>query len=174
MPIKSDIERAKYNREYHQRPDVKDRSNASAKLRYENGGKAQKKAYDTERRKDPAFVAHRREYLAERRKTRWAKVKIKELQCSARRRGLAFCLEETDLMLPEKCPVLGIKLRVGKGVQGPASPSVDRIDTTKGYVRGNVVVVSSRANSLKGSATLDEMKKIADFYLTTPTIKETK
>jgi hypothetical protein len=42
--------------------------------------------------------------------------------------------------------------------------SLDRIDTTKGYLRGNVVVVSWRANNLKSDGTLDEFKALIEFY----------
>ena len=44
------------------------------------------------------------------------------------------------------------------------SPSVDRIDPNGGYVRGNIVVVSWRANRLKGNAMVNELRAIADFY----------
>jgi hypothetical protein len=40
----------------------------------------------------------------------------------------------------------------------PNSPSLDRIDNTKGYVPGNVWVISWRANDLKRNATLEELK----------------
>lgn len=44
------------------------------------------------------------------------------------------------------------------------SPSIDRIDPKRGYVRGNVVVVSMRANSIKREATIDELRKMVAFY----------
>jgi hypothetical protein len=42
--------------------------------------------------------------------------------------------------------------------------SLDRIDNTKGYVPGNVVVVSYRANRIKSDATAQELLRIARFY----------
>ena len=38
------------------------------------------------------------------------------------------------------------------------------IENSKGYIRGNVIVISDRANRLKGDATLLELQRIADFY----------
>lgn len=44
------------------------------------------------------------------------------------------------------------------------SPSLDRIDNRLGYVKGNVIVVSHRANAIKRDATLDELRRIVAFY----------
>ena len=44
------------------------------------------------------------------------------------------------------------------------TPSIDRIDPKKGYVKDNIIVVSMRANRIKTDATVDEIRKVADFY----------
>jgi predicted RND superfamily exporter protein len=44
------------------------------------------------------------------------------------------------------------------------SISFDRIDSTKGYSVDNLIVISYRANKLKSDATLEEMRKIVNFY----------
>jgi len=44
------------------------------------------------------------------------------------------------------------------------TPSIDRIDPKKGYVKDNIIVVSMRANRIKNDATVDEIRKVADFY----------
>ena len=44
------------------------------------------------------------------------------------------------------------------------APSIDRIDNNRGYVSGNVLVVSNRANLLKNAASLIEMKQLVAFY----------
>jgi hypothetical protein len=82
----------------------------------------------------------------------------------AREHNLPFDLKFSDIVIPERCPVLGIPLIRGKGKQHAGSPSLDRIIPNLGYVRGNVVVVSLRANRLKSNATLDEIRAIARFY----------
>lgn len=75
--------------------------------------------------------------------------------------GLPFELSPTDIVIPELCPVLGVPLAVNGGRY---SPSLDRIDNSKGYVRGNVVVVSIRANTIKNDASLDELRRVVRFY----------
>jgi hypothetical protein len=84
----------------------------------------------------------------------------------ARKRGIPFDLTEEDLAIPRFCPVLGIPLYRAKGAraQGPNSPTVDRIDPEKGYVRGNVLVVSAKANQIKSNATPQELLQVACFY----------
>ena len=85
---------------------------------------------------------------------------------NALHKGIPFDLTISDLYpLPEVCPVLGIPLSYGGG-HGAAdnSMALDRIDPSKGYVKGNVVMVSQRANRIKNDATPAELRKIADFY----------
>jgi predicted DNA-binding protein YlxM (UPF0122 family) len=89
---------------------------------------------------------------------------LSALKTRASQKGLEFDLTESDLEMPNRCPVLGIPIRFNNGTNGDDSISVDRIDNTKGYVRGNVIIVSRRANCLKNSATLDELERIYLFY----------
>jgi hypothetical protein len=69
-------------------------------------------------------------------------------------------LKKSDIVIPACCPLLGIPLFQMRGRAGPNSPSLDRIDPTKGYVPGNVWVISWRANQIKPDATLQELKQI--------------
>lgn len=74
-------------------------------------------------------------------------------------------ITEDDLAWPTHCPVLGIELNYpGKFSHDPAGASFDRLDSSLGYVRGNVIVVSRRANMLRNDATPAELRAIADFY----------
>lgn len=90
----------------------------------------------------------------------------------AKAKGLEFSVSIDDIMpLPEKCPVLGIQLNYygakrSNGVGGgfiDDSPTVDRIDSTKGYVSGNVRVISWRANRLKSDANIEELRAILRY-----------
>lgn len=82
---------------------------------------------------------------------------------SARKRAyerrIPFDIELEDIELPERCPLLGTPLTFARyTTYDPNLASIDRIDNTKGYVRGNVWVVSLRANTAKGSLSYDEMR----------------
>lgn len=81
----------------------------------------------------------------------------------AKQLGREFSITKDDIVIPEICPVLGIP--ISKQVEGfhPSSPSLDRIDSLRGYVPGNIAVISWRANCLKRDGTLDEFRKIVAF-----------
>ena len=85
----------------------------------------------------------------------------------AKKMGWEFNLEVEDIEIPEKCPVLGLPLFIRQGYQGqgknPNNPSLDRIDNSLGYVKGNVQVISWRANDLKKNGTLEEFTKLVEY-----------
>lgn len=67
--------------------------------------------------------------------------------------------------LPTHCPILGIELNYESGKNGkrPLSPSIDRINSSKGYEINNVHIISWRANRIKNDSTPEELKKIYDY-----------
>jgi hypothetical protein len=77
--------------------------------------------------------------------------------------GREFNLVREDVVMPEFCPVLGLRLEKGSTGFQPCSPSIDRVDSTKGYVQGNVQVISWRANRLKADATIEELEKVLAY-----------
>jgi hypothetical protein len=63
------------------------------------------------------------------------------------------------------CPVFGCEMkRNRRGQSRDFSPSVDRIVPEKGYVPGNVVIVSLKANRMKNNGTVEDLKKVLHFY----------
>jgi hypothetical protein len=63
------------------------------------------------------------------------------------------------------CPIFGCELkRNRKGQSRNTSPSLDRIIPEKGYVEGNVVVVSFKANRIKNDGTVEDLRKVLHFY----------
>ena len=92
-----------------------------------------------------------------------------------RKRGLEATIKASDLHWPTHCPVLGIELDYpersgerGSMIAQPNWPSLDRWDSTKGYVPGNVFVISYRANTLKNNATYEEIVKVAQYLRKRP------
>lgn len=82
--------------------------------------------------------------------------------------GLPFDLTEADIIIPTVCPVLGISIFWGhgrgrRGCNNSNSPSLDRIVPEKGYVKGNVNVISLRANRIRYNADAKELRQVADY-----------
>lgn len=75
----------------------------------------------------------------------------------ARKKGLEFSITSADVPVPAACPVLGVPLKKGVGKSDPCSPSIDRIDSSKGYVPGNVWVISYLANARKNDQSAKEI-----------------
>lgn len=104
--------------------------------------------------------SHRREYNRENPVNRM----ISAARKTALKKNLPFDLKPEDIRIPECCPIFGIKLKVGNGARTNASPSIDRIVPSVGYVAGNVIVISWRANRIKNDASISELESILRFY----------
>ena len=81
----------------------------------------------------------------------------------AKKKNMDFNLVKKDIHFPEVCPVFNIKLEHGRK-DWKNSPTIDRIDNTKGYLIDNCIVVSCLANTIKNSATPKQILKVGNFY----------
>jgi hypothetical protein len=81
--------------------------------------------------------------------------------------GREFDLEVSDIVIPDICPVLGIKLNMNSGKSGAYrnSPSLDRVDNSRGYTRDNIQVISQLADAMKCHATNEELHSFAQWIL---------
>ena len=145
---------------------------------------------DNKRKTDPEYISEMNRKNGERNKERRASLTEEELKkereknCErekkrrkddprkpmlydarkrAKRKGLEFNLEFSDLVIPDICPVLNLPLKVAEGKRNNNSPSLDRVDNTKGYTKDNVKVISLRANTLKNDASIEELESIVKY-----------
>lgn len=81
----------------------------------------------------------------------------------AARKNVPFDLEIDDIVIPERCPMLGIGLFVSGGKATDNSPALDRNKPELGYVKGNVTVLSHRANQIKSISNLEEAKLLVAY-----------
>jgi hypothetical protein len=102
---------------------------------------------------------------------RWAadhleKTMLNGAKTRAKKGNLEFNITTEDIIIPEFCPLLGCKIThiQGRGcVQTNAS--LDKIDPTKGYIKGNVQVISRLANAMKQDATVEQLLSFAHNIL---------
>jgi hypothetical protein len=82
----------------------------------------------------------------------------------AEKNGIEFDILKEDIIISQKCPVFGFDFVVGEG-KGPSdkSPSLDRIDNTKGYTKSNIQVISFKANKMKNDCTLEDVEMLLFF-----------
>lgn len=82
----------------------------------------------------------------------------------AKQKNIPFDITEFDIAQPTHCPVLGIELVYNnKHKVAPNSATLDRVIPSLGYVKGNVFVISYRANTLKNASSLEEVKLILNY-----------
>jgi hypothetical protein len=115
-----------------------------------------------------AIYQHNKQQILAQHKTAYAAVEFRQhhMWFAAKQRALknnlAFDIVPEDVIIPAICPILGIELRIGSGKFTGNSPTLDRIVPVLGYVRGNIRVISFRANLLKNNASAAELRLVAN------------
>lgn len=91
-------------------------------------------------------------------------VLLRKAKHRAKNAGMDFNIDINDIVIPDLCPVLNIPLLAAEEYLDDYSPTLDRLNNDLGYVKGNVMVISNRANRLKNSATIRDMRHLIKFY----------
>lgn len=124
-------------------------------------------------KKQRARCATEKETRLKRRQDRPVRCLFNSAKQRAGRKNLSFTITPEDIVIPEFCPVLGTRLvREVDGVKkkqfatGDTSPSIDRIDSSRGYEPDNIAVISWRANTLKNNGTLEEFERLIEWLKT--------
>lgn len=96
-------------------------------------------------------------------------LKAGEMTDKARRKAkvenLPFNIDINDVLATfgDKCPVLGITYNLTAPVLEDASPTLDKFYAHKGYVKGNVTVLSRLANMIKSKASTEQVEAVAKW-----------
>lgn len=103
-------------------------------------------------------------YTTEKRRDTYIKNVSKEIYYAAKQRakvkGLSFTIAIDDVIIPEMCPVFGIPLDRRNRLH---APTLDRVVNDLGYIKGNVKVISAKANRLKNNGTIEEFQQIINY-----------
>jgi len=130
-----------------------------AQERYQKSGKGKETKAKWAAREKDRLIAYRKE---------WAKKNphrqlLIHAKSRAKKKGIEFNIDLSDMTVPPVCPVFGTPFSYGERGDCPDAPSLDRIDNSKGYVKGNVCVISNRANKVKGDASLSELEAVIRY-----------
>lgn len=92
---------------------------------------------------------------------------LRRAKSRAKEKSLEFNISIDDIFIPKECPILKIPLISKKGRPGcfDSSPSLDRIDPEKGYIKGNIMVISSLANVMKNNASVKNLINFSKYIL---------
>lgn len=117
--------------------------------------------YHKNRDKRVVAMKHYRKSLKE---TNYFKYFVMNKEKAMLRAGIPWDLDEDYLreLFTGVCPVFGCAIHVG-GIKEDCKAELDRLVPSKGYVKGNVRWISSRANHLKSDVSIDELKKILKY-----------
>jgi len=94
---------------------------------------------------------------------------MKNSRSRAKELNLPFDLDKKflDSILGTRCPVFNVPFYMGCGKQGeevnPFTPSLDRLDNNKGYIKTNIRIICFRANRLKSNASIKELENIIAY-----------
>lgn len=94
-------------------------------------------------------LSHRRNYIHE---------MIINARKRARKHNLEFNLTDNDIVIPKMCPLLNVPFVLGEKANYEYTPTIDRIDNSKGYTKDNIWIITKKANSMKNSASFSELK----------------
>ena len=109
--------------------------------------------------------AHRQQSAKHKQKRGFKYTILASARNRAKRKHLAFDLTLEDIVIPQKCPMLGLNILQQweshrNHTKEDGYPTIDRIDSTKGYTKDNIQIISWRANNLKSNASLQEMVEL--------------
>lgn len=89
--------------------------------------------------------------------------KTTTMLCNARKstkeRGIECSINKSDIIIPELCPIFNVPFD-----QGRFAASLDRLDNSKGYVKGNIWVISKLANRMKNDGSLIEILQFCENF----------
>lgn len=145
----------KYNKEYYELNKHKIKQN---QLRWN------KKNRDRLKKNAQKYAENNRE-----------KILLTSSKQRAEKSNIEHTISEEDIIIPELCPFLNIPLTTfrGRGRQ-KTNASIDRIDSTKGYIPGNIQIISDLANRMKQDASQQELITFAQGVLRLYDVTRTK
>lgn len=120
---------------------------------------------------------NRRDHYLNYAKNRYKKLKQEcpeyFLHGNARRRAknqnIPFSIDIEDIHIPEVCPILNIPIVIGTGKISKQSPTLDKIIPELGYVKGNIAVISAKANALKSDMRIEDVERLLQYMKGKPT-----
>lgn len=110
----------------------------------------------------PCYIDRNKDYQKTYRANNRFAIRVRACKARATERGLSFDLTEEYLksIWTDTCPVFGTPLNI-EALKGDLQHAqLDKVVPALGYVQGNVVWLSQRANRIKDDATLEDLERL--------------
>jgi hypothetical protein len=82
-----------------------------------------------------------------------------------RDKDIIFNLLPEDIFIPKYCPYLNLELKFEGCTYDNSYYNIDRIDSSLGYIKGNVQIISRLANLMKTNATINQLITFSENVL---------
>lgn len=108
----------------------------------------------------------RSKWRSENRKNDWVQRTVWKAKERAKRKNLPFNLTTAYVVsiMADKCPVFDEPFVLfGSKTGVDMTPNIDRIDPSKGYVEGNIAIISAKANRIKSAYQSKDLYKVAQW-----------
>lgn len=94
---------------------------------------------------------------------------IAKIKAQAKLKGIQFNITKDDVEWVSICPILELKIDYyTENFRKDGTASFDRKDPNKGYVKGNVFIISNLANMRKSDLNLHQIERLYNYVNTTP------
>ena len=81
----------------------------------------------------------------------------------AENKDIEFNLSKEDIIIPELCPILKVPFEIGTKENYDFTPTIDRIDNSKGYTKDNIQIITNKANTMKNNADFSMLLNFAEY-----------
>jgi hypothetical protein len=142
----------------------KECTQVKSKLAYEKG-REKYRARDKERylENKEQILQNSKEYYEHLKSSRPEVLLLRSAKHRSKVNNLAINITPEDIVIPEYCPILKIKLECSRVNASKNSPSLDKIIPELGYIKGNIQVISNLANTMKWDANFEELVNFAEW-----------
>lgn len=119
-----------------------------------------------ERRQNPEYRQREYDKGKQHRIDYREKYLLRSAKCRCDKYNIPFNITIKDIVIPDYCPILKIKLtKDSMSKQDWNAPSIDKIVPELGYTKGNIMIISLKANVMKNNATKDELLAFSEFFI---------
>ena len=160
----------KSTEDFHKSNITKDKLQAFCKIcNSQTTTVERRKAYNErrqQRRQNPEYRQRELDKGKEQRIKFREKYLLRSAKVRHQQQNIPFNLTIEDIIIPDYCPILKVPLtKHTMSKKDWNAPSIDKIIPELGYIKGNIMIISLKANLMKSNATKEELLEFSKFFI---------